>query len=441
MTLTVKQIEAALFGREKERLCDGNGLYLRLYPSGKKSFQVMVAKSKEEKGRLWVTLGDFPSLGLKEAREVANLVRLQSRRGWSAKQIRVGLKAEDLTLPEETTAPDCLSQTLFRDVAKVWFERKAPGLKNGKHIDQNWNTIRDYVLPKLGDRPVSEITGLEIIETLRPIWHIINETARRTLGRVQEIFELAVLEYGVPANPAFFKTHVAFGKVRRVTQHFGSLHWAAMPEFWAWLQNAPCAEQTRQLVMLLALSAKRTCEVRKARAEFMPKYSKVWTTPEELMKAARPHSVPMSRQMLIVWENAKLISDYPDLLFGRASNKSGLISENTARNLVKQFDPVMTGHGFRASFKGWARAQKRYERDAIEFALAHRLPPLEEAYFREDLLEEREVLMQDWADFICNGQDPVDLSERLAAGGSDQSNLRFHVGCLGVPSQVVQRSE
>lgn len=38
MALTVKQIEAARHGSHKERMSDGAGLYLRLYPSGKKAF-------------------------------------------------------------------------------------------------------------------------------------------------------------------------------------------------------------------------------------------------------------------------------------------------------------------------------------------------------------------------------------------------------------------
>lgn len=45
--------------------------------------------------------------------------------------------------------------------------------------------------------------------------------------------------------------------------------------------------------------------------------------------------------------------------------------------------------------------------------LEAQLPPLVEAYFREDLLEERRVLMQDWADFVTGGEVPARLSEKL----------------------------
>lgn len=413
MTLTVKQIDAARFGIQKERMGDGGGLYLRLYPSGKKAFQVQVFKEQGQANRVWVSLGDYPDLGLREARDVAGWVRLQASRGWSAEQIRHALRAEELPVAAAPVA--VRSMTAFRAVAKVWYDRKCLGLKNGKHIDQNWNTLVSYVFPKLGNRPIVEITRLDVVDALRSIWHVKNETARRTLGRVREIFELALLEYDVPYNPAVFDPKVAFGHVRRNTRHFGALPWEKVPELWVWLQTASCHEQTRQLVMLLALSAKRTSEARFARAEFLSSDGKVWTTPAELMKRAREHRVPMSRQAGFVWNNAKLISDDPALLFGKKANRSGVISENGALNLVKQFDAGITGHGFRSSFKGWARAQRRYAHDAIEFALAHRLPPLEEAYLREDLLEERAIMMQDWADFLCGGVNPLDLRARIGS--------------------------
>lgn len=53
----------------------------------------------------------------------------------------------------------------------------------------------------------------------------------------------------------------------------------------------------------------------------------------------------------------------------------------------------------------------RCERDAIEFALAHEPDALEAAYQRGDLLEERAQLMQEWADFVTSGQDPVRLRD------------------------------
>ncbi len=412
MALTVKHIEAAKHGIAKERMSDGSGLYLRLYPSGKKVFQVQVGKEPGSSSRVWVSLGVFPELSLKEARDVAGWVRLQSSRGWTADRIRTALRSDNgATGDAPANAPT--RQVTFREVAEVWFKRKRAGLKNGKHIDQNWNTMVAYAFPTLGNRPICEVARLEVVEALRPIWHSKNETARRTLGRIREVFEVAKLEHDVGISPADFDPKIAYGHVRRRTKHFGALVWERVPEFWAWLQEAPCDEQTRQFVMLLVLSAKRTGEVRFARPGFRNARASTWTTPAELMKRGREHRVPLSPQAEIVWENALLLTQDPAFVFGKPRNRSGVICENTALKLVKGFDPSITGHGFRSSFKGWARAQRRYEHDAIEFALAHRLPPLEEAYLREDLLTERRILMRDWADYVTAGNLPARLLEQI----------------------------
>lgn len=403
MPLTVKKLEGSKFGIDKERLSDGNGLYVRLYPSGAKRFQVQIPSEPGCKRRLWITLGDFPTLSLKEARETAAWIRLQVSRSWTAAQVRAALASGSLgadhrnRMPEAAAKPD----VLFRDVAADWFERKRHGLKNGKHIKQNWTTIETYTFPRLGDRPVGEITKPEIVDTLKPIWHKKHETARRTLGRLQEVFELAELQSYITSNPARFDPKIAFGRVRKTTQHFGSLPWEQMPDLWQWLAEVRCDEITRQFVMLLLLSAKRTKEVRFARHSwFTGPPLDVWETPADLMKKDRGHRVPVSRQMATVVDNMAILSGGDGCLFSKPQNKSGVISENAALVLLKRFDASITGHGARASFKGWARMRGCYQRDTIEFALAHRLPPLEEAYMREDLLEERRPMMQDWADFV-----------------------------------------
>ena len=90
-------------------------------------------------------LGDFPQLSLKEARDVAGWVRLQSSRGWSVDQIRIALRSEEGITPDAPSSAPSRPVT-FRQVAEVWFERKRAGLKNGKHIDQNWNTMATYAV-------------------------------------------------------------------------------------------------------------------------------------------------------------------------------------------------------------------------------------------------------------------------------------------------------
>jgi hypothetical protein len=132
----------------------------------------------------------------------------------------------------------------------AWFESKRLGLRNGKHVDQNWNTMATYVLPSLGELTIAEVRRKHVSNLLWPIWREKHETARRVQGRLREVFELAVAEELREGNPAAFDPKVALGRVRRSTKHHGSLPPTEVQEFWDWLLTTPCSEKTRGFVLI-----------------------------------------------------------------------------------------------------------------------------------------------------------------------------------------------
>jgi hypothetical protein len=198
MPLTVKQIESARYGVEKERLGDGAGLYLRLYPNGAKRFQVQVAKQPGSKARGWVNLGSYPDLSLKAARGVAARVRAMAEEGKAIPEIRQALALDEhvtsgLSENDAGRAPRKRRQKnrlvpaqddplLLRNAAAAWFENKRGTLSNGKHIDQNWNTVATDVLPQLGDRLVTDIRRNCAIRRIRSAIPITSGHALRSSG-------------------------------------------------------------------------------------------------------------------------------------------------------------------------------------------------------------------------------------------------------------------
>lgn len=62
----------------------------------------------------------------------------------------------------------------------------------------------------------------------------------------------------------------------------------------------------------------------------------------------------------------------------------------------------LTPHGFRSTFRDWARETTNHSAEVAEAALAHTLRnKVEAAYARGDLLIKRGLLMQDWATYLC----------------------------------------
>jgi integrase len=58
-------------------------------------------------------------------------------------------------------------------------------------------------------------------------------------------------------------------------------------------------------------------------------------------------------------------------------------------------------HGFRSTFRDWAAETTDYSNETVELALAHTIKNKSEAaYRRQDQLEKRGELMEEWAKYI-----------------------------------------
>ena len=67
-----------------------------------------------------------------------------------------------------------------------------------------------------------------------------------------------------------------------------------------------------------------------------------------------------------------------------------------------------TVHGFRSTFRDWAGDQTSFDRETIEFALAHKLPDKVEASYRRVLpYRSDRLLMEAWAGY-CDGAAQAD---------------------------------
>ena len=77
------------------------------------------------------------------------------------------------------------------------------------------------------------------------------------------------------------------------------------------------------------------------------------------------------------------------------------LSNMAMLQFLKRINPNATVHGFRSSFRVWTAEVSGCSSDLAEQALAHSVgSQLERAYQRSDLLEQRRVLMEAWAQYL-----------------------------------------
>ena len=394
------------------RYGDGGGLYLSIAKAGSKSWvmRLRVDGKRTDKG-----LGGYPTVSLTAARKVADAYRVaveEGRNPWSDDERDRMERAQDLD-----------RMPTFDEATRKVHAAKLPGFSSAKH-GRNWiQMLERHVLPVFGDTPVDEIRQREVKDFFERLGPTLTETARRLRFRMREIFDDCIESGYITVNPAGdgIRGSVKRWSSHRKVKHFEALPYDQMPGVVDRILDSQGMRETRLALAFVVLTAARSGEVRGARWDEIE--NGVWTIPAERMKADRPHAVPLSIQASVVLQDARAAAGkrqksekrrpgYDPSLETDYAPKEGLIfphpsgqplSENALSLRTRKDKLGCTPHGFRSSFKGWATAQGDWSWEAIELCLAHRVGnSVAQAYFRDDLLEQRRPLMQEWADYVWN---------------------------------------
>ena len=381
-------------------LHDGGGLYLRISPTGSRSwvFRFQLDGKRRDMG-----LGPYPDVSLAEARRRAIEHRNQRRDGIDP------IVAKEARRQAQRLA-DAKGKT-FREVAEEFIGPKEAGWRSAKHRQQWRNTLAAYVHPVLGDLPVGSINVGLVLKVVEPIWIEKPETAGRVRGRIEAVLDAATVRgYRQGPNPAQWKGNLAHilparAKVKKV-EHHAALPFDEVPAFLADLRRqGGVAARALEFVIF---TAARLGEAIGATWGEIDLNAKVWTLPAERMKAAKEHRVPLSDEALAVLERMRplaLMTDgkpdpaapvFPGLRQALPLSDSAIWA--LLRRRMSRTD--LTIHGFRSSFRDWCAERTAYPRDVVEMALAHAIESkVEAAYRRGDLFEKRRHLMETWARF------------------------------------------
>jgi integrase len=384
--LTTKAVENAKTGTH----ADGGSLYLSVSKSGSRRWIYRYRAGEKVKD---LGLGDATVISLADARGLRDRWRRELAMGNDPIEARRAEKVLGVT---------------FGEVAdRVLESPRITSLSNEKHREQ-WRYSLTTLAEKLRSRPVADITTVDVLGVLKPLWSVgKHETAARLRSRVEMVIEIARSEGAVPddrPNVARWRHHIELHAPRRtaVKDHHAALPYADAPAFMTWLR-AKDAISARALEWTI-LCAARTGETLFATAAEVDFEAKVWTIPASRMKARREHRVPLCDRAL---EIAKEGAGRPFLFAGARGRP---LSNMAMAELLKHRAPpeIATVHGFRSTFDQWASEVAHADREVIDRALAHVVrSKTEAAYNRADLLDRRRVLMQQWEGFLAAPQAPA----------------------------------
>ncbi|QGN56312.1 tyrosine-type recombinase/integrase [Novosphingobium sp. Gsoil 351] len=383
--LSVKGVAAA---KKPGVYSDGGGLYLRVRPSGSKSW-LFIRTSKGLRRELG--LGSALDVSLALARERAEALRTRATNGL------------DLVPANSLSDAEAPTTVTFEEFAKEYIRSIQGGFDNAKHRQQWQTTVATYTA-SFARTPIDKVGRDNILEVLRPIWLSKPETARRVQQRVARILDAAkVRGLRQGDNPAQWQGNLQLLLPRqdKSVAHHAALPFRGLPNFMKDLaQRQGTAARALEFTIF---TAARSGEVLGMRWEEVDLENRLWTVPADRMKARVQHEVPLDAAATALLRSMKTQATMlEDFVFG-AEPKKALSNMAMTALLRRMGRGDITVHGFRSTFRDWAGDVTSHAREDVEMALAHTIASkAERAYRRGRSLEKRRVLMSEWADF-ANG--------------------------------------
>jgi integrase len=406
MPLTDAQVKAEKPSATRRRVSDGGGLLLEVDPGGGKYWIWRHRYPPSKKGKQQdYRIGPYPLVSLKKAR----CIRDHLRRQMLAEGIDPCAAKRQARL-ERVAVQQAL--TTFESIALDWHRTKAAGTWSTRHTSDVMLKLQKDILPAIGALPIKEITTQDCLAVLRSIEKRGSpEQAKRTLALISQIFDYAAALGFCPFNPAHsLKRHAP---VKQTVEHFPCIAWHEVPELLTALGSNPGGADALTLggLRLLMLTFVRTTELIGADWNEINWEEKVWTIPAERMKGKRgsrkEHLVPLSNQAIQVLQSIHQITGPDGLIFKSVRTSSGYISNNTLNMALKRmgFDGRMCGHGFRALALTNIQERLKIDLKVVDRQLAHiEKNKVTAAYNRAEYWEEREAMMQKWADLLDSQQ-------------------------------------
>jgi integrase len=397
---------------------DEGGLFVEVMPGGAKvwrmRYRIGGRGAKQEK----ITLGDYPTYSLAEARTWRDDCKILAGRGLSPMALRRGdaipedaapavkelaqafirewcLKTREKARVKEEAAKEADTVEAF---AMRWYKEIAePANSNPRNI---LRALEKDVIPAIGSKQVAEVTVTDILAITDKIKNRgADQMALQTRNVLKRLFAYAIAREKTQFNPAaaIEAKFIAQAKSRDV---------ALTPEEVGKLLRAiyqSSMKRAHKLALhLLILCMVRKSELIEAKWEELDLEKAEWAIPGERMKKDKPHLVSLSRQAVAMFEELKGLASGSEWVFPSRGDLKQPIAKSTLNVAVRALaidarDFVI--HDFRRTASTHLH-EAGFNSDWIEKCLAHETKGIRGVYNRAQYADQRREMLQWWADFV-----------------------------------------
>lgn len=388
MALTDTKLQRLSPKERPFQISDGGGLYIEVHPSGKAVWRMQYRLggrgSKKEK----VTLGEYPSFTLAQARQWREECRaMVARRKSPAVEKQVGKAA--VAAREADTV---------RKFSELWF---ADVVSNSNSEPRNIRRVLDKdVIPGIGDKHISSVTVDDILAITDAIKQRgADQMALVTRNVMKRLFAYAIARGKTQFNPAAAveARFIATARSRDV-----ALSPDELGKLLRGIYQSSIKRQHKLALHLLILCMVRKSELLEARWAEIDFETAEWNIPAERMKKDKPHLVPLSKQALAMFEELRGLAGNSEWVLPSRNTIREPIAHSTLNQAVRSLELGIRDfviHDFRRTASTQLH-EAGFNSDWVEKALAHEQKGVRGVYNRAEYLAPRREMLQWWADFV-----------------------------------------
>lgn len=408
--LKASDLKAILAGTKEpdgRKLTDGDGLYI-LVERKKKGIGLYWRYDYTYGTRKTMSYGSYPKITITEARNRHREAQVNLFNGIDPMALKRAGKA---TQSESDS---------FKTVAFAWLDQKEGA---ARHKISVRNYLINDVFPIIRDKGINDVDTADVSAVvLRVAKRGSTEQARRVGRWLYNLFKYARTMGLTGNNPADIDLKVILKKT--LPKHHAAI---LDPElFGRLLRDIECYAGHYSTVCLLRLAALvmlRPGELVAAEWKEISFSSATWIIEARRMKnqqyikeANRPedaHTIPLSRQAIDTLHEMEGFRKGGEYVFPGLRGKAGHMCPDTIRYAIRNMGypgGIMSGHGFRATTRTMLEERLGFPAKVIELQLYHknRKDTHKGAYDRTKFLDQREVMMQAWADYVDKLRDEAD---------------------------------
>ena len=302
----------------------------------------------------------------------------------------------------------------FVNILNEWLHQKSI-LWTPRHLVEVQRRANKDLIPFFRDDFVEDITSQDILDFIRRVesrnnFDITHRLYRDIHAVMRYAISIGVITHNIaePLRGALLPNVVVNQK---------TISKKDLPTLLSQISLAKFSEGKimNHAFQLLALTFLRAQELMGAAWNEINFEEKIWIIPAERMKMRRPHTVPLTSQIIAVLETIKANHFYPTYIFYDKKRDTAIKNERLINGLYKiGYKGKMTAHGFRA-LASTILNEEGFNPDVIEKQLAHiDSNSVRRAYNRAEYIEDRNKMMQWWSDFIVE-QCPTFIETKQAS--------------------------